>query len=212
MRRPFGRNRGFVDKIGEQLHLAAAVAAEAVVGEHVRYALELVDEGGDRVPVERLLAAYSRLHHLDDDEHRQLTDRVLVAIGRDPEGVTRGALRPPRSVVRRATDRLRGRVHTDLREWVDRHTARVELAVLDVHVEHALRFTDILFEQGAPEDAVNLYGETMGLRPTMAEMVRLRVLAEAPVHGEAEAEAVEVDVEPLHPRPLGRLRLAEEGG
>ena len=210
MRRPFGRNRGFMNETGEQLHLAAAVAAEAVVAEHVRYALELVDEGGDRVPVERLLGAYGRLHHLTDQEHRQLTDRVLVAIGRNPNAVTRGALRPPRSVFRRATDRMRGRVHTDLREWVDRHTARVELAVLDVHVEHALRFVAILFEEGAPEDAVNLYAETMRLRPTMAEMVRLRVLAEAPVHG--EAEPAEPEVEPLHPRPRGRLRLAEDGG
>lgn len=210
MRRPFGRNRGFMNETGEQLHLAAAVAAEAVVAEHVRYALELVDEGGDRVPVERLLAAYARLHHLTDEEHRLLTDRVLVAIGRNPDSVARGPLRPPRSVIRRATDRMRGRIHTELREWVDRHTARVELAVLEVHVEHALRFAAILFDQGAPEEAVNLYGETMGLRPTMAEMVRLRVLAEAPVHG--EAEAVEVAVEPLHPRPRGPLRLAEDGG
>ena len=210
MRRPFGRNRGLRNETGEQLHLAAAVAAEAVVGEHVRYALELVDEGGDRVPVERLLAAYARLHHLTDEEHRLLTDRVLVAIGRNPDSMSRGPLRPPRSVIRRASDRMRGRIHTELREWVDRHTARVELAVLEVHVEHALRFAAILFDQGAPEEAVNLYGETMGLRPTMAEMVRLRVLAEAPVHG--EANPVEVDVEPLHPRPFGPLRLAEDGG
>lgn len=210
MRRPFGRNRGFMNEAGEQLHLAAAVAAEAVVGEHVRYALELVDEGGDRVPVERLLGAYSRLHHLDDEQHRQLTDRVLVAIGRNPDSVTRGPLRPPRSLIRRATDRMRGRVHTELREWVDRHSARVELAVLDVHVEHALRFAAILFDQAAPEEAVNLYGETMGLRPTMAEMVRLRVLAEAPVHGEVEEPAAAV--EPLHPRPRAPLRLAEDGG
>lgn len=210
MRRPFGRHRGFMNETGEQLHLAAAVAAEAVVGEHARYALELVDEGGDRVPVERLLGAYARLHHLDEEQYRQLTDRVLVAIGRNPDGVTRGPLRPPRSVIRRASDRLRGRVHTELREWVDRHTARVELAVLEVHVEHALRFAAILFDQSAPEDAVNVYGETMDLRPTMAEMVRLRVLAEAPVHGEAEEPAAVV--EPLHPRPRGPLRLAEDGG
>ena len=209
MRLPFGRNRSLLDDTREQLHLAAAVAAEAVLSEHVRYALELVDEGGDRVPVARLLDAYARLHHLTEDERKQLSERVLVALGRDPHAVGRGPLRPPRSVIRRAASRLRGRIHTDLREWVDRHTARVELAVLEVHVEHALRYTVILFDQGTPDEAVSLYSETMTLRPTMAEMVRLRVLSEAPVHGEEDDE--ETVVEPLHPRPPARLRLAEDG-
>ena len=211
MRLPFGRNRSLNHSTREQLHLAAAVATEAVVGEHVRYALELLDEGGDRVPVERLLAAYTRLHHLSEDERRQLTERVLVALGRDPAAAGRSRLQPPRSALHRAVRRLRGRVHTDLREWVDRHTARVELAVLEVHVEHALRFAHILFDQGSPDDAVRLYGETMLLRPSMAEIVRLRVLAEAPVHGEEEDEDDGV-VEPLHPRPEKRLRLAKDGG
>lgn len=214
MRLPFGRNRSLTDPVREQLRLAAAVATEAVVCEHLRYALELVDEGGDRVPVERLLDAYGRLHHLRDDERRQLTERLLVALGRDPAAASRGRLHPPRSVLRRVARRVRGRVHTDLREWVDRHTARVELSVLDVHVEHALRFTAILFDEHRPDEAVDLYAETMSLRPTMAEIVRLRVLAEAPVHGEG-AEGTEApksaDVEPLRPRPRPPLRLAEDG-
>lgn len=213
MRRPFGRNRSFIEDTREQLHLAAAVAREAVLAEHVRFALQLLDEGGDRVPVERLLSAYARLHYLDDDARRKLTDRVLVALGQDPDAPGRARLEPPQSVLQRAAHRLRGRVHSDLREWVDRHTARAELAVLDVHVEHAMRFVGILFDQGAPDEAVNLYAETLGLRPTVAELVRLRVLADAPVHGEEDGEpAGEVDVELLHPRARPPLRLAEDGG
>ena len=211
MRLPFRRKSSLLDETREKLHLAAAVAGEAVVAEHVRYALELIEEGGDRIPVERLLGAYARLHHLSDDERRQLTERVLVALGRDTKTTARAPLRPPRSFLRRAARRIRGRIHVDLREWVDRHTARVELAVLDVHVQHALGFARILFEEGSPDEAVEAYAETMSLRTTMAEMVRLRVLAEAPVHGE-EAEQLEVDVEPLHPRPTTRLRLAKDGG
>ena len=209
MPRSFRRNRSIIDETREQLHLAAAVAAESVLAEHLRHSLELIREGGDRVPVERLLAAYARLHHLTDDEHRQLAERVLVALGRDPASAPRARLQPPRSVFRRAAHRLRGRVHTELREWVDRHTARVELAVLEVHVHHALRFVGLLFDQGSPDEAVTLYAETLALRPTLAEMVRLRVLAEAPVHGE-EGEGG-ATVEPLHPRPVKPLRLAEDG-
>ena len=44
----------------------------------------------------------------------------------------------------------------------------------------------------------------------MAEMVRLRVLAKAPVHGENGPE--QTDIEPLRPRPRKPLRLAEDGG
>ncbi|HUG41683.1 MAG TPA: hypothetical protein VMM12_14435 [Longimicrobiales bacterium] len=210
MRRPFRRHSSLVDQTREQLHIATAVAGEAVLTEHVRFALELLDEAGDRVPLERILGAYGRLHYLKEGELRQLTERVLVALGRDPEGASRARLQPPRSIFRRAAHRFRGRVHTELREWVDRHAARVELAVLEVHVHNALRFAHILFDAGSPEEAVEIYADTMALRPTMAEMVRLRVLAEAPVHGEDPSP--ETVVEPLHPRLRAPLRLAEDGG
>lgn len=210
MRVPFRRKRSLTDRTREHLHIAAAVAGEAVLTQHVRHAMDLLHEAGDRVPVARLLGAYARLHYLNQAELRQLTERVLVALGRDPAGASRARLQPSGSVFRRAALRLRGRIHIELREWVDRHTARVELAVLEIHVEQALRFTRILFDEGSPEEAVQLYAETLRLRPTMAEMVRLRVLAEAPVHGEDTTP--EVDVEPLHPRPRGPLRLAEDGG
>lgn len=212
MRMPFGRNRTVIQATREQLHLAAAVASEAVLDAHANFALELVDEGGDRVPVERLLSAYGRLHHLDDDARRQLTERVLARLGREPGEAGPRRLQQPRSVLRKAARRLRGRVHKELREWVDRHTARAQLAILEVHVEHALRFAHILFDQGSPDEAVGLYSETLTLRPTMAEMVRLRVLAEAPVHGEEPPSSSGADVEPLHPRPSLRLKLAEDGG
>lgn len=211
----FGRNHSLVDETRQQLQLAAAVAAESVLAQHVRFALELLDEGADRAPVERLLAAYARLHHLSEEDHRQLAERVLVALGQDPANAPATWLEPPRSVFRRAANRMRGRVHMELRAWVDRHSARVELAVLEVHVEHAMHFARILHDQGPADDAVTRYAETLELRATIAEMVRLRVLAEAPLHrpGAAEAEeATEADIEPLHPRPAKPLRLAEDGG
>lgn len=211
----FGRNRSIIDETREQLQLAAAVAAEAVLAQHVRFALELLAEGADRAPVERLIAAYARLHHLSDDDHRQLAERVLVALGKDPDSAPHARLQQPRSVFRRAAHRMRGRVHTGLRAWVDRHTARVELAVLEVHVEHALRYARILHEQCPADEAVSLYAETLALRATIAEMVRLRVLASAPVHRPEPALATEPAIEslqPLRPRAAKALRLAEEGG
>ena len=211
MRSPFRRKRSISDETQEQLQLAAAVAAESVLVEHVRYAMEVVQEGSDRAPVERLVAAYARLHHLSEDEHRKLREGVLVALGRHPDSAGKGRLQQPRSIFRRVGRRIRGRVHYDLRDWVQRHTARVELAVLNIHVEHALRFARIVREHQPPQQAANLYSEVMRLRPTIAEMIRLRVLAAAP----REDENDDTIVEPLrHPgsRELLPFRLAEEGG
>lgn len=210
MRVPFRSKHRIGDETSEQLELAAAVAAESILAEHIRYAMEMVQEGADRAPVQRLVAAYARLHHLTDDEHRKLHEGVLVALGRDPAGAGKGRLQQPRSLLRRAARRVRGRVHFELRDWVQRHTARVELAVLEHHVEHALRFARIVHEQQSPAAAADLYSEVMGLRPTITEVVRLRVLA-APVPGAGE----DVMVEPIRrPRPpeLLPFRRAEEGG
>lgn len=208
-------NRSLTDDTREQLELAAAVATEAVQDAHVRFALELLDEGRDRVPVERLLDAYARLHSLTDDQHRHLTDRVFSALGRDPDAARGTRLQPRGSVIHRAATRLRGRVHPQLRAWLDRHAARAALSVLDLHVEHALRYAVILHDQRTADGAARLYAETLGLRPTEAEMVRLRVLAEAPMPGEGEGEEGEgprdTTIEPLHPRAPRPFRLAKDG-
>lgn len=213
MSRRFRSTRSLTDDTREQLELAAAVATEAVQDAHVRFALELLDEGGDRVSVERLIDAYARLLHFTDDQQRQLTDRVLGALGRDPDAARGTRLQPRRSVVHRAATRLRGRVNPQLRVWLDRHAARAALSVLDLHVEHALRYAVILLDQRPPEEAARLYAETLGLRSTEAEMVRLRVLARAPVRGEGEegGDARETTIEPLHPRTPRPFRLAKDG-
>lgn len=212
MRNPFRRQRSITDETKEQLQLAAAVAAESVLTEHIRYAMEVVHEGSDRAPVERLVAAYSRLHHLSEAEHRKLREGVFVALGRDPDTAGKGRLQQPRSILRRVGRRLRGRVHFELREWVQRHTARVELAVLNIHVEHALRFARIVQENQSPARAADLYSEVMGLRPSITEMVRLRVLAAAPSGVEADDPIVEPLRRPGSGGEMLPFRLAEEGG
>lgn len=213
MPRRFRSNRSLTDDTREQLDLAAAVATEAVEDAHVRFALELLDEGADRVPVERLLDAYARLHYLSDDQRRKLTDRVFGALGRDPEAARGARLQPRGSVIHRAATRLRGRVHPQLRAWLDRHAARAALSVLELHVEHALRYVAVLLDQRTAEEAAQLYAETLALRPTEADLVRLRVLAEAPLDGAGEEreDARETSIEPLHPRKPRPFRLANDG-
>src|SRR5690606_25787495 len=103
--------------------------------------------GGDRAPLERLLAAYARLHHLTDADARRVREKVLATLGRDPRTAGRVAeFEAPRSPFRRVRNRLRGRVAIDLREWVEQHTARVELTIVDLHVGHAVDFLRVFGE------------------------------------------------------------------
>ncbi len=186
----------------DRLHVAAIVAAQRAMDEHVRSAVELVEEGADRAPIERLLAAYGRLHHMDGKESRQLRERALATLGRSATEL--GSLSGPRSLFARARRRLRGRTNPELRSWVERHTARAELAVLDIHVEKALEMVRLAEEHVAPKDAVALYAEMLALRPAVAEMVELRVL-------KALYERESGHVEPLRAdgaTPIG-LRMAD---
>lgn len=170
-------HRGMPAEVQDRLRLAAAVAAEQVLEEHVQSALELAEKAGDRAPVERLLAVYVRLHHLQEDQARKLRDRVLSTLGT----LSRSAGDSPtvadsHGFLARLSRRLRGRVHQELRDWVERHTARVELALLEIHVQNALQTLRIVDTHAPNGKAISIYCEMLGLRSAVAEMVRLKVL------------------------------------
>jgi hypothetical protein len=172
----FRRNR-LPAEVQQRLRISAAVAAERVLEEHARSAVELIEEGGDRAPLERLLATYVRLHHLTDADARRLREKVLATLGRDPRTAGRvSEFDAPRSPLRRVRNRLRGRVDLELREWVEQHTARVELTIVDLHVGHGMDFLRVFGDNASVQQALELYAEMLGLRPTIAEIVRLKVL------------------------------------
>lgn len=200
-------NRRVPRDVLERMRMAAAVAAGAVLDEHVRSATELVRHGSDRVPVERLLAIYGRLHRLDETDHRAVAERTLAYLGRDPDSaVGAGGLAEPRSLFRRLRNRLRGRVHLDLREWVDFHAAHVAMRVLEIHAEHAHNFIRLAAEHARPVQAVAHYVEMLALPEPVATMVRLRVLASL------YKAAPPAEITPIRPEaPRAPLRLANEG-
>lgn len=171
------RRKRLSPELQQRLRISAAVAAERVLEEHARSAVEVIEEGGDKAPLERLLGAYVRLHHLGDADARRLREKVLATLGRDPRTAGRvSEFDAPRSPFLRLRRRLRGRVELELRDWVEQHTARVELAVVDLHVGHALDFLRIFEEHGSAQEGIALYADLLGLRQTVAEMVRLKVL------------------------------------
>lgn len=173
---PLFRKNRLPTELRQRLRISAAVAAERVLDEHARSAVELIEEGADRAPLERLLGAYVRLHHLGEADARRLREKVLAMLGRDPRTAGRVSELEAPSPIQRISRRIRGRVELELRDWVERHTARVELTVVDLHVAHAMDFLRVFGEHGSTQEALQLYADMLGLRQTIAEMVRLKVL------------------------------------
>lgn len=198
MNPPF-RTRSIPDALSDRFRLACAAASEQVLEEHLRSTLELVEHGAGEVPIERLLGVYARLHYLGEQESRKLEERVLAALGRTGAGT--GRLIGPRSPLARLARRLRGRSNDELREWVELHTARVELTIVDIHVVNSLDVLRLLEGEVPTVRALALYSERLDLRPTISEIVRLKVL-------KALHERATRDIEPLH----GEGRYPSAGG
>ncbi|HEY8485420.1 MAG TPA: hypothetical protein VIL13_12480 [Longimicrobiales bacterium] len=170
-----------------KLEAAAALASERLIERHAGYALELIEAARGKVSPQRALDIYIRLHHLRDREADRLTTRVLASFGQKLEARWRrgapgseaggqDAWDVPESWAKRIRNRLRGRVFHDLRRWVEIHTGKVEVALLDVHVENALRFYEILGNQTPIAAVVGLYVEAVGVRRSLAETIYLLLL------------------------------------
>ncbi len=172
-----------------KLRIAAAVAREALLDVHVVRALELVELARGRVEAVRMLDIYRRLHHLDDAVMSSVSNRVLAILGEQaletviaPVDEDAEAERPRRIPARTLRGRLRallggGRVHFSLRRQVDLHTGRTEIALMQVHAEHALRFADILLAEATADEAVAVYREMLGVRDSLHETLYFLMLS-----------------------------------
>ena len=172
--------------IRRQLEVAAAVASEELVQVHATRAQELVTLAQDRVTAPRMLFIYSRVHHLDPATAQAVMTRVLARIGQVTaeaaprayaEGEEEEELGDSRSLLRVIRERLRGRIHLDLRRWVELHTGLTEVALLDVHTTHALRFTEMLAPDHSTAAAVDIYSKLIGVRDSQQEVLYHSVLA-----------------------------------
>jgi hypothetical protein len=174
---PLFKSRRIPRELAERLRIAAALAREQVLEKHIASAIELLGQGADQVPVERLLNAYTRLHFIEYSEERQINERVLAALGQDNHGEwAQREITAPRAPWRRLARRVRGRVHHDLRRWLEGHTARVELELIDLHVRHALECVRITEGHFSTGQALEHYARELRLRAATAEMVRLLAL------------------------------------
>lgn len=159
-----------------KLEVTLAVATQRAHDVHVRQALELVTHSHGRVPVERALGIYSRIHGLPGELERTLASRVLAALGEADLGPDT-AEAPREDLIGRIRRRLRGRRDLQLRRWVEFHKGRTDRDLVDVHVEAIARVDRELSEVHSVADAVAWYAEAAGLSGAMRDNVYLAALA-----------------------------------
>lgn len=178
------------DPVRREIDLALAVGRERLLDAHVEHALELVDRAGAVVAPPRALGIYLRLHSIMEPEAQILSHRVLVELGQraDEEreraearldqdrGSAGAAWDASQSVLHRLRKRLRGRVNQEFRRWVELHTGRTQVALLDIHVGNALRFVEILKPEDSYNAVVELYVMLCGIPNPWADMVYLFTL------------------------------------
>jgi hypothetical protein len=182
------RHRRIDPAVKRQLDVAAAVASEELLTLHTQRALELVELARDRVTAPRMLMIYTRVHLLDEATAQAVVTRALAVLGQRAaeagalvqayrEDEEDEALGESRSLLRVLRDRLRGRVHHDLRGWVEMHAGEVQMAVLDLHTTHALRFLQVLGDEHGTLAAVDSYVRMLGVRETQRTVLYHSVLA-----------------------------------
>lgn len=167
-----------------QLDLTTAVARRRLQEVHFQQAMELVEHTAGELEPRRALDVYARLHKLTPAESANVSQEVFVALGRKvlPRQVEVGTDTPdvrwenPDSTLRQIRRRLRGRVNTELREWVEFHAGRTETAVFWAHIENAHEFVDLLERSRSISEAVTLYADQVGLSPSWTEIVYFMVL------------------------------------
>jgi hypothetical protein len=224
------RARKLPAAVRRELEVAAAVAREAVFATHAARAEALIQLAGDRVSAPRMLQVYVRLHSLSEQDALYLSNRVLAEIGKRaakarpaPAAVvdaeTPSENDEPGSLIAHIRHRLRGRVLHDLRRGVELYAGVTELALLKVHVKHALRFHELLEPAGeSVSGAVRAYRETLGVRASYADMLYYSVLdrlaaEQPPVPLQLEGATQPAAAEPAPKSQLARKsKLSLDGG
>jgi hypothetical protein len=171
----------------QELHVAAAVAREAVVQIHVEHAMDLIRAAAGRVSEMRMLDIYIRVMELPGPAEEVLANRVLAALGRTrKEAAASGMFQTApeeedsvddeKSLLGTIRRRLRGRVHDTLRRNVELRTGVVNAILLDTHVAHARGFVTLLEGSQPIGDACRRYVELVPMSPALAGVLYFMVL------------------------------------
>ena len=168
-----------------ELEVAAAVAREEVMQFHVASALQLVELAAARVSATRMVDIYLRLQGITGSHAELVLYGVLATLGQSDKDAARASLyveneeaqqHDATSLLRVLRGRLRGRVHHDLRRWVELANGTTQVRLLEIHVRHAKRFTRDIAESHNTADACALYSQMAGVPESLRDILYAFVL------------------------------------
>ena len=176
------RNLGVARR--RELEVAAAVAREKIMQFHVSSALRLIALAADRVPPARMLEIHLRLHQVVGAESELLAYRVLAAMGESSAADSARLFLPAEvqpeedsaSLWRVLRSRLRGRVHHDLRRWVELAVGAAQAGMVEIHAEHAVRFARALSETHTVQQSAALYSEMAAVASPLRQPLLIKLL------------------------------------
>jgi hypothetical protein len=176
-------------RIREELQIAAAMARERILETHVSRLLELIQITETKLSTKKATETYIQLHSVDQETARQISSMALAALGKkretgsaikidmtDTGTATKSDPNSRRSLFAQIRLRLSGGIYHELREPIELHTGRTQVALLHTHVENALRFVQILRPEQSIATAAELYHELVNVRRPVAEIVYFMVL------------------------------------
>ena len=167
-----------------ELQIAAAVGREKAMQFHVSSALRLIALAADRISPLRMLEIHVRLHWVVGAEAELLANRVMAALGENAPAeaaklFVAGQIEPEAdtaSIWRAVRSRLRGRVHHDLRRWIELAVGAAQAGLVHIHVQHAVRFAQDLAETHTVAEAAALYIEMVGMPVPLQQAFHLTLL------------------------------------
>lgn len=173
-----------IEAVRSRLEMASAVARERLLETHVKQALELVELAEGRVAAARAIDIYGRVHRLSVETNELVRTRALASLGQTEARTGRPTPLPEEQldpdpeaspdqpwIATLLGERFRPRVHLELRRWIELHTGRAEVRILQTHVENALRFCEILDEDMSYIEAIGIYIESLNVSTASAETI-----------------------------------------
>lgn len=178
--------QGFSAEIRRRLELAEAAAREARSETHAEQALDLVAVLAPRMPFDEAVDRYIEIMGLGGEEEETVRTRALTLLGDARIG---GRLArehhhgwgfdwryaTPLGAVRYLRRRLRRNAEEEL--WMELAAARAEEALVRTHVEHALRFAELLQVEMLPPRSISHYLDRLEVPAGRAGNVYQRALA-----------------------------------
>ena len=169
-----------------ELEVAAAVARDATAQLHATRALHMIDLAQGQVSAVRMLGIYLRLLGLQQADAATVSNRALASLGRRETNGAQPSLyvegeaewkEEGFSFVTVVRDRLRGRVNHGLRRQVELHAGATQIALLELHVRHALEVVSKLQDSLSISHACSLYADMTSVPEPLRQMLYMTVLS-----------------------------------